>query len=346
MLPYDERRTDMVKVTIVGAGWIGGIHADRLAGIEGARLVAVHDANAEAGAALAEKHGCVATASLEEAIDQADAVIICVSTAAHRVVALACVRARTPFLVEKPVAQTLDQAIEVREAVADGRIVAMTGLNRRFAPRYQDLRSRIAAGDLGRVESVRAAGKVASPPSADFLKTSGGLFGEFGIHFLDLACWLVDDEPTEIYATGSTLTDESYRAVGQVDTAALVLRFRTGALFQLDIGWRSAYGHDERIEVFGERGVLTAGESVETLSLADASSGGANVQLPDWFERFEDTYALELEAFLDYVRNSTEPSPSIHDGVVAQLLAEAAGRSLIVDAPLKVDTRTLTIEQK
>lgn len=328
----------MIKFAIVGTGWIGGIHADRLQRCAGAELAFVHDIRPGAAEVFTAKYGGAVTASVEEACAKADAVIIASSTASHEAIALACIAAGKPFLVEKPVAHSQAAAVAVRNAAMQAGIPAMVGFNRRFHPGYSRIRNAIRAGELGNVESLRFTVKTATPPSAEFLKTSGGLFGEFGIHFFDLACWLTDDRPLEVYAMGSTLTDDAYVQIDHIDTGAVVVRMSRGALFQLDIGWRSTYGHDERLEVFGSKGVFASGDAVITLPLgADDPPYDPGRRLPDWFERFEATYILELEAFVAMLGGKDAFGATLQDGLVAQALADAAGKSVKLNAPVKLD---------
>jgi myo-inositol 2-dehydrogenase/D-chiro-inositol 1-dehydrogenase len=330
----------MLVFAIIGTGWIGGIHADRLQRCAGARLGYAFDVNGEAARAFAAKYGCDVVASVEEACDKADAIIIASSTVSHEQVALACVAARKPFLVEKPVAHSLAAATAVRDAANAAGVAAAVGFNRRFHPGYARIRQAVAAGKIGNLESLRFTVKTATPPTPDFLKTSGGLFGEFGIHFFDLARWIAQDEPVEVFAAGSTLIDRRYAEIGQVDTAAVIVRMANGCLFQLDIGWRSACGHDERLEVFGSKGVLASGEPVITIPLSDAEATiyDPRKRLPDWFERFEATYLTELAAFVEALNTGAAPVPALHDGVVAQMVADAAQRSLQMNAPVRLST--------
>lgn len=330
----------MLTFAIIGAGWIGGIHADRLQRCEGARLGCVFDVGAERARRFADRNGCAVAGSVAEVCDRADAVIIASSTASHADIALACVAAGKPFLVEKPVAHDVPAAIRVRDAAREAGVPATAGFNRRFDARYAAIRRAVAEGAVGTLESLRFSVKTAAAPSAEFLKTSGGLFGEFGIHFFDLARWISGDEPVEVFATGSTLIDAAYAAIGQIDTAAVVVRMRGGVLVQLDIGWRYAYGHDERLEVFGSKGILAAGAPITPLPLAGDAGPHPSAAglLPDWFERFEATYLAELSGFVRALATGEPPAPTLHDGVVAQMLAGAAGESVRSDRPVRVDT--------
>ncbi len=329
----------MLTFAIIGAGWIGGIHADRLRQCEGVRLGYVFDVDPQRVRQFSGQHGCETVGSVAEACEKADALIIASSTSSHAEVALACISARKPFLVEKPVAHDVASAIQIRDAARQAGVLAIAGFNRRFDARYAAIRRAVADGEVGRVESLRFTVKTGNAPSAEFLRTSGGLFGEFGIHFFDLARWISGDEPAEVFATGSTLIDPDYAEIGHIDTAAVIMRMRGGALFQLDIGWRYEYGHDERLEVFGSKGVLVSGVPITPLPLpGDASPHPSEVsRLPDWFERFEATYLAELSAFVRAINGGEVRGPTLHDGVVAQMLAGAAGESTRTNLPVRID---------
>lgn len=326
---------------IIGAGWIGGIHADRLQRLPGARLKLVHDVNTDAADTLARRYSCAVAASLEDACSGADAVIIASSTASHEKVALSCIAAGTPFLVEKPVAHDVAAAAAIADKAERAKVPSAVGFNRRFSPLYARIRQAVADGVIGEVESLRFTVKTATPPTPDFLRTSGGLFGEFGIHFFDLARWISGAEPVEVFAAGSTLVDPAYAAIGHVDTAAVIVRMHSGVLFELDIGWRAAYGHDERLEVFGSKGVLTAGDPVIAQPLPGEAKRDPRARLPDWFERFEETYLAELQAFMTALERGIAPSPSLQDGIVAQMLADAARESVSTNAPVRLEPATV-----
>lgn len=330
----------MLTFAIIGAGWIGGIHADRLRKCDGARLGYVFDVNPQRAQEFSSQHGCEMVGSVAETCEKADAVIIASSTSSHADVALACVKARKPFLVEKPVAHDVASAIQLRDAAQEAGVLATAGFNRRFDARYTAIRRAVAEGAVGKLESLRFTVKTATAPSAEFLKTSGGLFGEFGIHFFDLARWISGDEPAEVFATGSTLIDPAYADVGQIDTAAVITRMRGGALFQLDIGWRYEYGHDERLEVFGSKGILVSGVPITPLPLeGDVAPHPSSVaKLPDWFERFEATYLAELSAFIRAIGSGEVQGPTLNDGVVAQVLAGAASESAKTNLPVRIGT--------
>jgi myo-inositol 2-dehydrogenase/D-chiro-inositol 1-dehydrogenase len=168
-----------------------------------------------------------------------------------------------------------------------------------------------------------------SPPPGDYLRRSGGLFRDMTIHDFDMACWLLDAEPVSIFAAGGSLIDDSIAAIGDIDTAAIVLQTAGGALCQITNSRRCSYGYDQRIEAFGSTAMLRADN--QTATRVEMASGDGFLRepaLPFFLERYRDAYRLELEDFLRAVRGEANSLASGDDGLRALLLADAAARSL------------------
>lgn len=160
---------------------------------------------------------------------------------------------------------------------------------------------------------------------------------EKGTHFYDLACWMAGSLPVEIYAAGGCLFDPEYAAFGDVDSAALTLRFASGALATFAFSRRTAYGYDEMIEVFGSGGMLQSQRQrrrgVSFYRGGIVSDDGIH---PTWYERFAPTYVAELDALVAAVRTKVPMAPSLVDGMRAQAIAEAAVISLNERKPVPI----------
>ena len=322
----------MLNVALIGAGSIGRIHAANLSASNRARLSVVCDPNTDAATALAEPAGASLTTRVDDALASSpDAVIIASSTASHGDVASACVAAKTPFLCEKPLAFDLPSAERIAADADAAGIVTAMGLNRRFDYQYSGIRDAVARGDIGAPEAILITSRSEAPPSPEFIKTSGGLFGEKGSHFYDLCRWICGEDPEDVFAMGSVMVDPGFRDVGEVDTALIALRMPSGTICQLDFSWRAAYGQDERLEVNGAKGMLQTRQAPDGAYMMQSSQGRTHPGvLASWRARFEQTYRDELAAFLEAVSGAA-PDPrlaKIEDGVAAQRVAEAAKRSL------------------
>ena len=320
----------MLNVVLVGAGSIGQIHAKNISRNDRCELAAICDADAGRAENLASQHSSRAT-TLDECLGPGtDAVIIASSTSSHGAVAKACIAAGKPFLCEKPLAGVLLEGVRLASEARQSGLICGLAFNRRFAAEYRDLRTAVRSGAIGSVESILITSRSAEPPDPSFIRTSGGLFGEKGSHFFDLACWLTDDMPEEIFACGSVLVDPEYATENEVDTAKVILKMRSGAQVMCDFSWRATYGQDERIEIHGAKGMLQNLQHPEqpfrTLSDGGLHYGG---RLPDWRDRFAATYKAELDQFLTALETGKLGDiAELRDGLRAQCLANAAYASV------------------
>lgn len=320
----------MLTVSLIGAGTIGRIHAGNVAAHPGARLGFVHDVRLEAAEAVAGLVGAKVARSLDEAIEGADAVVIASSTASHGTVAEACVAAGRPFLCEKPLAADLATAERLVAAARQAGLITAMGFNRRLHGPYADLREAVRSGEIGSLEALLFTSRSAAPPSVAFARTSGGLLGEKGSHFYDLACWIAGAFPVELNAMGSALVNPDFATIGEVDTAMITLGMPSGVLVQLDFSWRAAYGQDERIEAHGALGMLQTDQGPVSPYLRSTAAGATrDGRLPGWHARLEPTYRLELDRFVAAVESGTAPDlATLADGLAAQRIAEAGMRSI------------------
>ena len=329
-----------VRIALIGAGAIGRIHAGNVAAHPEAGLAVVCDTNPDAAGSLASQFGALNVHSVEEALNcSPDGVIIASSTASHGEVAAACIAAHVPFLCEKPLASDRKTAHRIVASARRSGLVAATAFNRRFDTGYASIRKAISAGDIGRVEVILVTSRTASPPSVEFTRTSGGLFGEKGAHFYDLARWFTGEHPVELFAMGSVLVNPALADVGEVDTAMITMRMPSGTLCQFDFSWRSAYGQDERVEVNGSLGMLqTIQEPVGRVLQSGKGGQSRDGLMPTWQERFARTYADELDAFLGAIRSGDASGlPSLEDGLAAQQIADAARQSMRTSRPVRLE---------
>ncbi|MCH8092726.1 MAG: inositol 2-dehydrogenase, partial [Proteobacteria bacterium] len=176
-----------------------------------------------------------------------------------------------------------------------------------------------------------------APPPIEYIKVSGGLFRDMMIHDFDMARWLMNEDPVEVFAAASCLVDDAIGAAGDVDTAAVVLSFASGALCQISNSRRAVYGYDQRIEVFGAKGMLRAGNLTPTsVELSTIDGIVADKPLNFFLERYAESYKAELDHFIACVKGSATPLTGPADGRMALVLAEAARTSLANGGPVPI----------
>lgn len=317
----------MFDVALVGAGRIGNIHAANIARHRRLRLAHVVDRNPARARDLAAPHHARAS-TLETALadPQVAGIVVASETGAHLEQTLAAVAAGKAVLCEKPLDLELARARQAEPALAGGRV--LLGFNRRFDPHVAALRERLLDGAIGELEAVQITSHDPAPPTPAYVQGSGGLFKDMTIHDLDMARWLLGEEPVAVYAAASCLVDPAIGRAGDVDTARLVLRTASGRLCTISNSRRSGYGYDQRIELFGAAGALRMA-NVHTTEVSQLGAGGEmRTPVKSFFlDRYADAFAREVDHFAAIVAGEIQPSCTVVDGIAALALAEAAAQS-------------------
>ncbi|SOS33216.1 inositol 2-dehydrogenase [Pseudomonas syringae group genomosp. 3] len=322
-----------IGIAVLGAGRIGKIHSANVAASPLATLVVVADPLADAALQLATLLGADAMNDCEAAIDRADvdAIVIGTPTHTHIDLMLRAVRQGKAVLCEKPIdldmARTLATVEEVERL--NGRV--MLAFNRRFEVTFAQIRAAIDAGDIGEVRQVIISSRDPGLASDDYIKHSGGIFRDMTIHDLDIGRWLLGEEPVELTAMASRLVDpimmEKY---DDYDTAMVQMQTASGKQCQINNSRHCAYGYDQRVEVFGARGMLQMDNlRPTTLRRSTAESTDSREPLLNFFlERYQQAYKAELEAYIGAVMHGRPMPTTVQDGLQALRLAEAAVESI------------------
>ncbi|SDD67163.1 myo-inositol 2-dehydrogenase / D-chiro-inositol 1-dehydrogenase [Paracoccus isoporae] len=319
----------MIKVALLGAGRIGQVHARSITANPDCLLVAVADANAQAARALADPLG-VAVRSVDEIIADRDieAVLIATSTDTHSDLIERATGAGKAVLCEKPVDLSLDRALAALRAADATAQPVMIGFNRRFDPQFATLKSAFDRGEIGKGELLSITSFDPAPPPVSYIKVSGGLFRDMMIHDFDMACWIFGGPPARISATGSALVDPEIGAAGDVDTAAATLQWDDGRICVIKNSRRAGYGYEQRIELLGAEGLLSARNMLEH-TVEKITADGALSAKPVYFflERYMRAYEIEWAAFVEALKSRAPMPVSLRDGVAALACAEAATRA-------------------
>jgi myo-inositol 2-dehydrogenase/D-chiro-inositol 1-dehydrogenase len=326
----------MHEIAIFGAGRIGRIHAANAAREGRLRLKYVVDPIAAAADSLAALTGAQVV-TLEAALsdESVHGVIVASSTDSHLEHCVAAARAGKAIFCEKPIDLDLERAASMAGELGGARL--FLGFNRRFDPSFQRLKARVDAGDIGAVETIHVISHDPSPPPADYVKVSGGLFKDMAIHDFDMARWLLGEAVVEVFAAGANLIDPAIGAAGDIDTAKTLLRTASGKICLISNSRRSGYGYDQRIEVFGSKGSIRAGNvastTVETWT-EDARSGEPFQNF--FLDRYADAYRAEMAHFADVLDGGAPVAIGYADGLSALAIAEAAISSLRCAEPVRL----------
>ncbi|NKB27367.1 MAG: inositol 2-dehydrogenase [Rhodobacteraceae bacterium] len=315
-----------VNFGVLGAGRIGQVHGTAIAAVPGARLTAIADPVDAAAQAVRDAHGCdIRTIEQIAASDDIDAVVICTPTDTHADLIEQFARAGKAIFCEKPVDLSLARVRDCLNVVVDTGAFLMVGFQRRFEPDFNVLKAAIDDGKIGAVEMVTLTSRDPSPPPYDYIKRCGGIFRDMTIHDFDVARWLLGEEVETVIAAASVLTDSEIGRLGDFDSVNVILRTPSGKQATINNSRRATYGYDQRIEVHGSKGAVSALNHPEA-RVQFAGPEGYTVPPNQHFfiTRYAGAYAAEIAAFVDAVSNG-KPSPVTgHDGLMALALADAA----------------------
>jgi len=328
----------MIRIALLGAGRIGQVHARTIRGMDNATVTAASDFFPETAEKLAKTLGAeVRDNDTIMASDDVDAVVVGTPTDTHFDLIMAAAKAGKAIFCEKPVDMSADRIRELIAVVEKAGVPFMTAFNRRFDPSFANVQARISAGEVGDVEMVTILSRDPTPPPLSYVKSSGGIFRDMMIHDLDMARFLLGEEPIEVVAYGSALVDPAIGEAGDVDTAGVMLKTASGKICQISNSRRATYGYDQRIEVHGAKGMLRAENHLEnTVEVATEAGYRRAPTLNFFLERYESAYRREMEHFVSCLNDRIAVTPTIHDGLKAQMLADAATVSCETGKPVAI----------
>jgi myo-inositol 2-dehydrogenase / D-chiro-inositol 1-dehydrogenase len=320
----------MIGFAVIGAGFIGPVHAGNIASHMRARLEAVVDLNGEAAAALAATHGAaVATLDGMLADPAVTAVVICTPAHTHADIICRAARAGKAIFCEKPIDLDLAKVAACQRVLEETRVPFCIGFNRRFDPSHAALRDAVVAGEITSVEMLVISSRDPEISPPDYVAAMPyGIFYDTMIHDFDIARWIMREEPVQVFARATALMDSSANPHRDPDTAMVILTMRSGALVHVNSSFRAVYGYDQRIEAFGAGGMLISRNHQRTM-LERYGPARVSRDVPPYFfiDRYREAYAAELDSFVTALETGAAPAVSAEDGRQALVIAYAAVES-------------------
>jgi len=331
-----------IVLGIIGAGRIGKLHAEDVANnFINVEIKAIADIYADKIKPWANSIGIKNVyADYHEILNdpEINTVLICSSTNTHSKITVEAAGAGKNIFCEKPIDYDLGRIHEALDAVEKAGVKFQVGFNRRFDHNFKAVRDIVQAGKIGDLNIIKVTSRDPEPPSAEYVKVSGGMFLDMTIHDFDMVRYLSGSEVEEVYTNAAVLVDSAIGEAGDVDTALISLKFKNGAIGIIDNSRKAAYGYDQRVEVFGSKGGVTV--SNDTLNSAVLSTeAGVFSEKPKFFflERYRESFIDELKEFFNCIKNDTKPLVSGIDGLKPVLIGLAAKKSYLEGRPVKVE---------
>jgi myo-inositol 2-dehydrogenase/D-chiro-inositol 1-dehydrogenase len=332
---------EKIKIGVIGAGRIGKVHiATLVQNVPQAEVVAVADVNLVSAQNMAEEFGIKSVySSFMDVINHPgiDAVVICSSTDTHAQIIIDAAEAGKHIFCEKPVDLSLETIKGALAAVEKAGVKLMVGFNRRFDPNFLKIKQMVVGGKIGEPHILKITSRDPAPPPARYSAVSGGMFMDMTIHDFDMARYIAGSEVTEVYTKAKVLVDPEIGKAGDVDTAVIILTFANGAIGVIDNSRKAVYGYDQRVEIFGSKGMACTDNNFPD-NHRFYSSDGVHGSLPLNFfmDRYLEAYANEMKIFCDAIINNLALPVSGEDGLMSVAIALAARKSYLENRPVKL----------
>ena len=340
-----------VKIGIAGLGRLGKRHATNLAyRVPGAVLAAACSPVDEeldwARETLPEPRlysdyeGLLADREI-------DAVWLVTPSSLHAEQIVAALRAGKHVFCEKPLSLDVAECERVLDVAREyPHLEATIGFMRRFDPSYRDAYEKAMAGKIGRPFMVRSQTTDQNDPDGFFVRfapTSGGIFLDCTVHDIDVARWFFGGaRATRAFATGTIALHEGLREFGDVDNGVGVVEFEGGRLAVFYASRTMAHGNDTHSEVIGTAGALAIGHNPRKTRVEIYEAGGVRSEsTPTFFDRFEDAFLHEAQAFVQAVATrlaggepETAAGATLADALEATRIGKALREACVSGSPV------------
>ena len=236
----------MVTVGIIGAGRIGKVHVESICTqVDNARIKTLADPFiTEETSQWAKSMGVESTTNDYKEIikdPEIDAVLICSSTDTHSPISIEAIKAGKHVFCEKPIDHDIDRIQEVIDALKEYPVKYQVGFNRRFDHNFEAVKAAVEEGKIGDIHIIKVTSRDPEPPSAEYVKVSGGIFLDMTIHDFDMVRFLAGCNAEEVYVEAAVLVDPAIGEAGDVDTAVITLRMENGAIAVIDNSRKAVY---------------------------------------------------------------------------------------------------------
>ena len=332
----------ILKVALLGVGRIGRIHAKNIHLNPNSKLEYIYDINERSAKEISNLYGGKIVESAEQAITNkdVDVVYICSDTATHTEYILSAAKEGKAVFCEKPIDLDINKVNECKKELIKYDVPIHIGFNRRFDPSHLSTIERKNNGEIGKLEQAIITSRDPRVPSASYLKVSGGMYRDMTIHDFDFMRFILEDDPiVEIFAKGERIFSDEAKEANDIDSAMIIMKSKSGVLCHINNSRHSSYGYDQRVELFGDKGMLIS-DNLTSTSVKKYNNEYTNAKNPilDFFiTRYDIAYQKQLEDFLNSVINNKSTSVSFEDGRKALIIANAAYKSMECNKNIKIN---------
>ena len=332
----------MFNFSLMGAGRIGKMHAEIINSHPKCSLKYIFDINKQFANELADKYNASVASTAEEALENNDiqAVFIASATPTHTEFIIKAAKAGKAIFCEKPIDLDINKVNQCWDEIKNLKVPIQIGFNRRFDTSHNQVQKIANSGKIGQLEMVVITSRDPAPPSLDYLKDSGGIFRDCTIHDFDLARFILGDDPVvEVSAFGSQMVNDDIKKINDHDTTMCILKSKKGVLVHINNSRRAVYGYDQRVEVFGSKGMsISNNQTPSSVEYFNESETFSKEPILNFFiERYSQAYKDQFKDFVQSIKLNKDTNVTFKDGRNALILANAANESLNKGQNIKIN---------
>ncbi|XP_060081806.1 inositol 2-dehydrogenase-like [Ylistrum balloti] len=339
-----------VGAALVGVGRIGKVHLRNLVDISEFRirwLVDVVESHEEISELvrkyrLNDEAKVTTPEDLDRVMDDSrvKVVIVCTPTIYHEHVIMKALKAGKHVFCEKPLALTLESVKNCYAEATRQRKILFCAVNRRFDSQFRQIRDDLLIGKYGSLRVIKMTSHDLGQPVQYLKHSTGGIFLDMGIHDIDYVCWLAGEKPNSLMATVTRSSEkaETYKSLGEYDSASAILTFPSGVIGQLEMSRESGYGYSQTVEVFGTKMIAKSKDMMATKVECSCAESGTNIgKLNDsYVTRYLQSFHTEMEHFLDVVKGKAICDVTPEGYIIASEISEMLMKSALTGEVLKL----------
>ena len=256
----------MINVALLGFGRIGQMHAQNIYLNKTLNLLYVYEKIDKLRKKAKKLYNCKIEKDHKKIFsdEKVDIIFISSPTNTHIRFIEEGIKYNKTIFCEKPLDLDINKIVKTFKKVKKNNSKIQMGFNRRFDPGHFSIKKDLEKGKIGRLEKIIITSRDPAPPSKTYLKSSGGIFRDMMIHDFDLCRYYLDnDEISEISSSVSSF-ENFYKKIKDHELATVTMKSKKGVICVITNSRHCSFGYDQRVELFGEKGMLLSGNQKRT----------------------------------------------------------------------------------
>ena len=322
----------MINVALLGFGRIGQMHAENINKNKDFKLLYVYEKVDLLCRKAKKLYNCNIEKNYSKIFQDNNVDIIFISspTNTHIKFIEESIAHKKTIFCEKPLDLNIKKILKTLKKVKKNKPKIQLGFNRRYDPGHFSIKKDLDKNKIGRLEKIIITSRDPAPPSASYLRSSGGIFRDMMIHDFDLCrLYLGEDEISEIHALSSSF-EKLYKKIKDHELAVVTMKSKKGVICVITNSRHCSFGYDQRVELFGKKGMLISGnKEINSTELFNSNLSSSKKPLLNFFiERYKDAYHLQLRELAALHKGKIKSRSTFEDGYMALKLANACYKSL------------------